>query len=163
MRIEETDITKLKVDAIVNAANAELGGGTGVNGAIQRAAGPALLKACLALGGCATGDAKATPGFKLPAKYVFHAVGPIWSGGRNREPELLASCYNRVMDLAAEYGVTSLAVPAISCGVYGYPVDLAARIAIDTLRARQPQSAVEEIIVALIDPEALSAYRAVLD
>jgi O-acetyl-ADP-ribose deacetylase (regulator of RNase III) len=156
------DITRLHVDAIVNAANTSLLGGGGVDGAIHRAAGPELLEACRKLHGCPTGDAKATPGFRLPAKWVFHAVGPVWNGGQRGEDGLLAGCYRRALELAREHGVRSIAFPAISTGIYGFPADRAARIAVDTVKAHVESSGVELVNFVCFDDRTLGIYEALL-
>jgi O-acetyl-ADP-ribose deacetylase (regulator of RNase III) len=159
MRIETIrgDITAEQVDAIVNAANGSLQGGGGVDGAIHRAAGPELAEAGRKLGGCDTGDAKATPGFKLPARWVIHVVGPVWHGGDRGEPELLASCYRRALEVADELGAKTVAFPAISTGIHGYPKADAARIAIDTIRSSP--SAVELVRLVAFDDETRSLYQ----
>jgi O-acetyl-ADP-ribose deacetylase (regulator of RNase III) len=152
------DITTLDVDAIVNAANASLLGGGGVDGAIHRAAGPELLAECRLLGGCPTGDAKATGGHRLPARWVIHTVGPVWHGGHEGEPELLASCYRRSIEVANELGATSVAFPAISTGVYGYPRDAAADVAIATLRSVDAGT-VGSVLLVAFDDETLRLYE----
>ena len=159
MRIEadHADITREDVDAIVNAANSSLLGGGGVDGAIHRAAGPQLLEACRELGGCPTGDAKATPGFALPARWVIHAVGPRYRDGKSGEPELLASCYRRSLEIADELGARSIAFPAISTGIYGYPKEAAAEIAVTTLRTTSTDVELARLIA--FDQATLALYR----
>ena len=160
IQVIQGDITKQIVDAIVNAANSSLLGGGGVDGAIHRAAGPDLLVECRSLAGCNTGDAKATKGYNLPAKYVIHTVGPVWHGGANDEDQLLASCYRRSLDVAVSLKVRSIAFPAISTGVYGFPKERAAKIAVSEASAFMRE--MEKLLFVCFDAETAEIYRQLL-
>jgi O-acetyl-ADP-ribose deacetylase (regulator of RNase III) len=164
IEILKTDITILAVDAIVNAANSSLLGGGGVDGAIHRAAGPELVQECRLLGGCKTGQAKLTKGYRLPARYVLHTVGPVWRGGENGEAELLVSCYRSCFALAAKHEIRTLAFPAISCGIYGYPIEAATEIAVrETIAALGTNGSIQKVIFACFSDEIFAAYEDALE
>jgi O-acetyl-ADP-ribose deacetylase (regulator of RNase III) len=163
IEIQKCDITELNVDAIVNAVNTSLLGGGGVDGAIHRAAGPELLEFNRKLGGCQTGEAKISPGFKLPAKYIIHTVGPVWNGGKNNEDELLAKCYKNSLLLAVENRIKTIAFPAISTGVYRFPLDRAAKIAVSEVKKfLQKNESIEKVIFVCFDENTFRAYKKLL-
>ena len=170
LSVLQADITTLDVDAIVNAANSRLLGGGGVDGAIHRAAGPELLAYCRTLNGCQTGDAKISPAFKLPCQYVIHTVGPVWHGGNRHEPELLASCYKKSLDLAVQHNLSSIAFPSISTGVYGYPIEKAAHIAINTVQdylqnslEKTAELSIHEVIFCCFSASDAAVYKQMLE
>jgi len=163
IEIQKGDITKLKVDAIVNAANTSLLGGGGVDGAIHRAAGPELLDFNRKLGGCKTGEAKISPGFNLPAKYIIHTVGPVWNGGKYNEDTLLANCYKNSLKLAVENGIKTIAFPAISTGIYRFPLERATKIAVNEVKKfLEKNVSIEKIIFVCFDEETYGVYKSVL-
>lgn len=163
IEIHKGDITKLKVDAIVNAANTSLLGGGGVDGAIHRAAGPELLDFNRKLGGCKTGEAKISPGFNLPAKYIIHTVGPVWNGGQNKEENLLANCYRNSLKLAVENGIKTIAFPAISTGVYRFPLEGATKIAVTEVKKfLEKNDSIEKVIFVCFDEEPYQVYNKIL-
>jgi len=163
IEIHKGDITKLKVDAIVNAANTSLLGGGGVDGAIHRAAGPELLEFNRKLGGCSTGEAKISPGFNLPAKYIIHTVGPVWNGGQNKEENLLANCYRNSLKLAVENKIKTIAFPAISTGVYRFPLERATKIAVTEVKKfLEKNESIEKVIFVCFDEETYEVYKSVL-
>jgi O-acetyl-ADP-ribose deacetylase (regulator of RNase III) len=164
LTVQQADITTLDVDAIVNAANGALVSGGGVCGAIHRAAGPELLEECLGLGGCEVGDAKLTRGYHLKARFVIHAVGPVWRGGDQGEADLLASCYRRSLEVAAQNGAHSVAFPGISAGIFGYPVELAAPLAVQAVRTELPQHpSIQEVVFCCFSADDAAIYRRLVE
>lgn len=164
LTVKQADISKLDVDAIVNAANSALARGGGVCGAIHHAAGPELLEECRGLGGCEVGDAKLTGGYRLKARFVIHAVGPVWRGGDHGEAELLSSCYRRSLELAAQNGAHSVAFPAISTGIFGYPVERAAPLAVKTVRSALPHHpSIQEVVFCCFSPDDAAIYRRLVE